>query len=117
MMCPRFFTLTPSLSLHPSSLLRSLLSRLRLTSPTPIPPSAPRRLARHATHATLSEEFFRLKKVQGKKKRNAERAETERRAAAMRGEAVDEGSGEAEGKKKGAGGDMLGGGKDEDVIF
>ncbi|EJF65809.1 ATP synthase subunit D-domain-containing protein [Dichomitus squalens] len=56
------------------------------------------------------EEFFRLKKVQGKKKRDAETAEATRKAL------------EAEGHKNiqptlaGGGGDLLGG-KDEDVIF
>ncbi|KAM5535203.1 hypothetical protein V8D89_011139 [Ganoderma adspersum] len=58
------------------------------------------------------EEFFRLKKVQGKKKRDAETADAARRAL------------EAEGHEDvqptlasgGGGGDILGG-KDEDVIF
>ncbi|CEH15394.1 v-type h-transporting atpase subunit d [Ceraceosorus bombacis] len=52
------------------------------------------------------EEFFRLKKVQGKKKRNAELAENERRAALMRGEDPEEEEQEGDEKgSKGGGGD------------
>lgn len=66
------------------------------------------------------EEFFRLKKVQGKKKRDAEQANAERKALNEKhvesgGELKnrDEGmSGGAEGGK-----DVLGEDKDEDVIF
>lgn len=62
---------------------------------------------------SISEEFFRLKKVQGKKKRKVEIAENEKRLAIQRGENVEETTigGGADG-----GGDILGG-KDEDVIF
>ncbi|PWN41919.1 V-type H+-transporting ATPase subunit D [Ceraceosorus guamensis] len=65
------------------------------------------------------EEFFRLKKVQGKKKRNAELAENERRAALMRGEDPEEEEQERgeKGSRGGGGGDLLSGGKDDDVIF
>lgn len=66
-----------------------------------------------------SEEFFRLKKVQGKKKRDADKGETERAAQNAEFESQggelhkDDGIGGGE-----AGGtDMLGEGKDEDVIF
>ncbi|UZJ51877.1 hypothetical protein CBS101457_001197 [Exobasidium rhododendri] len=62
------------------------------------------------------EEFFRLKKVQGKKKRNQELEATQKKAAQLQ----NEGSGQVEGdeeSKAGGGGDMLGEGKDEDVIF
>lgn len=65
------------------------------------------------------EEFFRLKKVQGKKKRDAEQAEANRTKANADHEAgggelhKDEGvAGGAEGGK-----DMLDDGKDDDVIF
>lgn len=60
------------------------------------------------------EEFFRLKKVQGKKKRNQEIAETEKRAAQMQATEADQESGAGAG---GGGGDLLANGKDEDVIF
>lgn len=66
------------------------------------------------------EEFFRLKKVQGKKKRDAERAMALRKAE---NEKHVEGGGELvnadEGMLGGAEGgrDLLGGEKDEDVIF
>ncbi|EIW67416.1 hypothetical protein TREMEDRAFT_45365 [Tremella mesenterica DSM 1558] len=65
------------------------------------------------------EEFFRLKKVQGKKKRDADRTDSERAAANAE---FTESGGEVhrdEGIKGGeaGGGDMLDQGKDEDVIF
>ncbi|KAE8244516.1 hypothetical protein A4X13_0g6540, partial [Tilletia indica] len=79
------------------------------------------------------EEFFRLKKVQGKKKRTAEEAERERafarevaaaQAAEEEGETEVEAEAEAEadttpavGGGAGEGSDLLSGGKDEDVIF
>ncbi|CAD6985600.1 unnamed protein product [Tilletia controversa] len=76
------------------------------------------------------EEFFRLKKVQGKKKRTAEEAEREQTAnrkaagaaaaaSAATAAAVPEGDGVGDGKgeAKAEGDDMLSGGKDEDVIF
>jgi len=71
------------------------------------------------TELTIREEFFRLKKVQGKKKRDAEQAEKTRTEAnadhtADGGEMhKDEGIGGG----AGGGGDMLQEGKDEDVIF
>lgn len=58
------------------------------------------------------EEFFRLKKVQGKKKRNAEIEDAQRALAKERAAAEGEDGGAA-----GGGGDILGAGKDEDVIF
>ncbi|KAE8216082.1 hypothetical protein CF327_g665 [Tilletia walkeri] len=77
------------------------------------------------------EEFFRLKKVQGKKKRTAEEAERERtfaREVAAAQAAEEEGEGETEAEAEadttpaigggaGEGSDLLSGGKDEDVIF
>ncbi|KAK0523725.1 H(+)-transporting V1 sector ATPase subunit D [Tilletia horrida] len=73
------------------------------------------------------EEFFRLKKVQGKKKRTAEQAERERKAlaeapaaepSADSTTATGAGAGDAgSGGGAGEGGDLLSGGKDEDVIF
>ncbi|ORX38724.1 ATP synthase subunit D-domain-containing protein [Kockovaella imperatae] len=65
------------------------------------------------------EEFFRLKKVQGKKKRDAERVLNERKE---KNDAHEQSGGSVhrdEGIGGGAGGgdDMLGQGKDEDVIF
>ncbi|KZT68142.1 putative vacuolar ATP synthase subunit D [Daedalea quercina L-15889] len=57
------------------------------------------------------EEFFRLKKVQGKKKRDAEAAETQRRLLAENPEPVD-----STPELGGGGGDLLSS-KDEDVIF
>ena len=62
------------------------------------------------------EEFFRLKKVQGKKKRDAERATDDRQSsnAAFEGDVHrDDGIGGGDA----GGGDMLDEGKDEDVIF
>ncbi|KAE8239704.1 hypothetical protein A4X13_0g8111, partial [Tilletia indica] len=81
------------------------------------------------------EEFFRLKKVQGKKKRTAEEAERERTAAREAAEdqaanEEDQEEGQEEGRTEaeidttpaigggaGEGSDLLSGGKDEDVIF
>jgi V-type H+-transporting ATPase subunit D len=65
------------------------------------------------------EEFFRLKKVQGKKKRDAEQADKDRTAANAEHTA---GGGELQGDEgigggDAGGGDMLDEGKDEDVIF
>ncbi|KAH9934720.1 vacuolar ATP synthase subunit D [Fomitopsis serialis] len=57
------------------------------------------------------EEFFRLKKVQGKKKRDAEAAEAQRRLLAEAQESVD-----FTPEVGGGGGDLLSS-KDEDVIF
>jgi V-type H+-transporting ATPase subunit D len=57
------------------------------------------------------EEFFRLKKVQAKKKRTQEAEDTEKKAKAMQDEGVE---GDGGGTKSG---DILGEGKDEDVIF
>ena len=71
------------------------------------------------------EEFFRLKKVQGKKKERAEREEVDAKArtAANKKASDDEkrdnvviASG-TEASGGGGGGDMLSAGKDEDVIF
>ena len=67
---------------------------------------------------TNREEFFRLKKVQGKKKRNQELADNEKRAAQMRGEKVDSGHGDDSGGGGGGGSaDLLNDDKDNDVIF
>ncbi|KAL9936694.1 hypothetical protein V8E36_004762 [Tilletia maclaganii] len=66
------------------------------------------------------EEFFRLKKVQGKKKRNAEETERARKAEAeSKASATSSAeSGRSGGQSgDGSGGDLLSGGKDEDVIF
>ena len=60
------------------------------------------------------EEFFRLKKVQGKKKRVAEIEENERRSQAMM---RSEDPAQADVESKQNGGDMLDAGKDADVIF
>ena len=68
---------------------------------------------------TASEEFFRLKKVQGKKKRDAEQAE-KTRSEANADHTADGGEmhkDEGIGGGAGGGGDMLNEGKDEDVIF
>ncbi|PWN89868.1 vacuolar ATP synthase-like protein subunit D [Acaromyces ingoldii] len=62
------------------------------------------------------EEFFRLKKVQGKKKRNQELADNEKRAAQMRGEKADSGHGDDSGGGGGSA-DLLNDDKDNDVIF
>lgn len=67
---------------------------------------------------TPSEEFFRLKKVQGKKKRDAAKAEEERGAANAEAEA----RGESIHRDDGVGGGAAGGGdlieeRDNDVIF
>lgn len=64
------------------------------------------------------EEFFRLKKVQGKKKRDAEKANEIRKKEKAEIENQGREVGRDEGLKGGAegGGDMLGE-KDEDVIF
>ncbi len=70
--------------------------------------------------AIRREDFFRLKKVQGKKKRDAEKGDNER--TKQNREYEDGGGGEPH-KDDGIGGgdaggtDMLGEGKDEDVIF
>lgn len=65
------------------------------------------------------EEFFRLKKVQGKKKRDAEKANAERLKNLQQLEAQGHEASKDEGISGGAGGggDMLGQDKDEDVIF
>lgn len=66
------------------------------------------------------EEFFRLKKVQGKKKRDAEKANAERKAL---NEQHEKEGGQLENADEGMGGgaeggrDVLGEDKDEDVIF
>lgn len=65
------------------------------------------------------EEFFRLKKVQGKKKRDAEKTQQERSAG---NKEFEEGGGEVHGDDgvgggAAGGGDMLDEGKDDDVIF
>ena len=66
------------------------------------------------------EEFFRLKKVQGKKKRDAEKANAERKAL---NEQHAEKGGKLDNADEGVGGgaeggrDVLGEDKDEDVIF
>lgn len=65
------------------------------------------------------EEFFRLKKVQGKKKRDAEKRDTDRLEANAQHEkegGVIHGD-EGVGGGAGGGGDMLQQDKDEDVIF
>lgn len=74
---------------------------------------------RSGTDRRRREEFFRLKKVQGKKKRDAEAAMNSRKSANAEHEAAggelhkDEGiGGGAEGGK-----DLLDEGKDDDVIF
>lgn len=65
------------------------------------------------------EEFFRLKKVQGKKKRDAEKANAERlknlQALEEQGHEVSKDEGIGAGAD--GGGDMLHQDKDEDVIF
>lgn len=62
------------------------------------------------------EEFFRLKKVQGKKKRAAQVADNERRAQAMqRSEAPTANVPPV--SENGGSGDMLNAEKDTDVIF
>ncbi|CAO1615952.1 unnamed protein product [Sympodiomycopsis kandeliae] len=58
------------------------------------------------------EDFFRLKKIQGKKKR-VEEEENRKRAAKLQGEDDDSDSDSHGGKAQ----DLLSGGKDEDVIF
>lgn len=65
------------------------------------------------------EEFFRLKKVQGKKKRDAEKANAERLQQNQETEATGGTVSKDDGIGGGAGGgsDMLHEGKDEDVIF
>lgn len=68
---------------------------------------------------TCREEFFRLKKVQGKKKRDAEKNTEGRKDA---NDAYQGGGGHVHrddgvGGGAGGGGDMLDDGKDEDVIF
>jgi V-type H+-transporting ATPase subunit D len=67
----------------------------------------------------LSEEFFRLKKVQGKKKRDAEATENQRaqQNAEFEAEGGEVHRDEGIGGGAGGGGDMLDEGKDEDVIF
>jgi V-type H+-transporting ATPase subunit D len=65
------------------------------------------------------EEFFRLKKVQGKKKRDAERADEDRAKGneAHTAEGGEVGRDDGIGGGEAGGGDMLHQGKDEDVIF
>lgn len=65
------------------------------------------------------EEFFRLKKVQGKKKRDAEKANAERLKMLAQLEEQGHEVSKDDGIAGGAGGgeDMLGQDKDEDVIF
>ena len=72
-----------------------------------------------ARSAYCREEFFRLKKVQGNKKRDAERVLNDR---SEKNKEYEQDGGEVhrdEGIGGGAGGgdDVLGQGKDEDVIF
>lgn len=71
------------------------------------------------TLANRSEEFFRLKKVQGKKKRDAAKADADRGAANEEAQAKGQQVHRDDGVGGGAagGGDMLDQGKDEDVIF
>lgn len=57
------------------------------------------------------EEFFRLKKVQAKKKRNQDAEDTKKRAAKQQSQDDNEAEG---GERKG---DLLAEGKDDDVIF
>lgn len=57
------------------------------------------------------EEFYRLKKVQGKKHRDQESADKEAKAKKLLNE------GNAEESKVEGGGDVLGQGEDEDIIF
>ena len=68
---------------------------------------------------TASEEFFRLKKVQGKKKRDAEKTQEDRSKQNAEFEKDGGKVHKDEGVGGGAagGGDMLNEGKDEDVIF
>jgi hypothetical protein len=71
------------------------------------------------TDISHSEEFFRLKKVQGKKKRDAAAADTDRSVANAEAEAQGEEVHKDDGVGGGAagGGDMLDQHKDDDVIF
>jgi V-type H+-transporting ATPase subunit D len=71
------------------------------------------------TVLTASEEFFRLKKVQGKKKRDAEKTLQDRseQNADFEAEGGKVHRDEGVGGGAGGGGDMLDEGKDEDVIF
>ena len=62
-----------------------------------------------------SEEFFRLKKIQGKKKRDTEAAQAE--IAAEKEEDVEYSADSGIGGGDAGGKDMLDQGKDEDVIF
>jgi V-type H+-transporting ATPase subunit D len=62
-----------------------------------------------------SEEFFRLKKIQGKKKRDTEAAQAE--IAAEKQEDVEYSADSGIGGGDAGGRDMLDQGKDEDVIF
>ena len=63
----------------------------------------------------LREEFFRLKKIQGKKKRDTEAAEAE--MAAEKRDDVEYSADSGIGGGEAGGKDMLDQGKDEDVIF
>jgi V-type H+-transporting ATPase subunit D len=69
----------------------------------------------HAHVADRSEEFFRLKKVQGKKKRDAAKANEERAEKNAGVEEVHKDDGIGGGAAGGA--DMLDADKDDDVIF
>ena len=70
----------------------------------------------HHTHTTSSlTKSFRLKKVQGKKKRDAEAADKLKKLMAEEEEAVEEHT-ETLPEHAGGGGDLLSS-KDEDVIF
>jgi len=68
---------------------------------------------------TASEEFFRLKKVQGKKKRDAEKTQEDRskQNAEFEKDGGQVHKDEGVGGGAAGGGDMLNEGKDEDVIF
>lgn len=73
------------------------------------------RLCSFVNNGTYREEFFRLKKIQGKKKRDTEAAAAEMEAEREEGVEYSADSGIKGGAEGGA--DMLQQGKDEDVIF
>lgn len=87
-------------------------------------PEARSRLTRPCLQYIISEldemdreEFFRLKKVQGKKKQRAEIEEAESKAKAAATGNHDPAVGAGGGGTGGVGQDMLAAGKDEDIIF
>jgi len=71
------------------------------------------------TNGVDSEDFFRLKKVQGKKKRDAEKADSERAGQdkEFEGKGGDLHRDEGNGGGEAGGKDMLREEKDQDVIF